>query len=65
VITVFDGTITTLILWCEVCGVYVGLSFAVKMTIITKPISDKKADKLVEPLVENGENEGLVSVQLA
>jgi hypothetical protein len=34
------------------------------MTIITKPISDKKADKLVEPLVEDGEIESLVSVQL-
>jgi hypothetical protein len=34
------------------------------MTIITKPITDKKADKLDEPLVENEEIEGLVSVQL-
>jgi hypothetical protein len=34
------------------------------MTIITKPITDKKADKLDEPLVENEEIEGLVSVHL-
>jgi hypothetical protein len=34
------------------------------MTIITKPITDKKADKLDEPLVENEEIEGVVSVQL-
>jgi hypothetical protein len=34
------------------------------MTIITKPITDKKADKLDEPLVENEQIEGVVSVQL-
>lgn len=44
--------------------VLVGLSLVVKMTVITKPITDKKADKVDEPLVENEEIEGLVSVQL-
>jgi hypothetical protein len=64
-ITVFVGTLTPLILWWVVVfDVYVGLPFVVKMTVITKPISEKKADKLVEPLVENEETEGLVSAQL-
>lgn len=33
------------------------------MTVITKPVTDKKADKLEEPLVENEQVEDLVSVQ--
>jgi hypothetical protein len=35
----------------------------VKMTVITKPISGKKPDKLDVPLVENEQVEHLVSVQ--
>lgn len=37
----------------------------VKMTVITKPISGKKPDKLDVPLVENEQVEHLVSVQQA
>lgn len=37
----------------------------VKMTVITKPISGKKPDKLDVPLVENEQLEHLVSVQQA
>lgn len=37
----------------------------VKMTVITKPISGKKQDKLDVPLVENEQVEHMVSVQQA
>jgi hypothetical protein len=33
------------------------------MTVITKSITDKKSDKLDEPLVENEQVEDVVSVQ--
>jgi hypothetical protein len=35
-----------------------------KMTVITKPITEKKSDKLDEPLVENEQVEDLVSMLL-
>ena len=44
----------------QVEGVFVKV---VKMTVITKPISGKKPDKLDVPLVENEQVEHLVSVQ--